>query len=57
MSLLHRKCIGRYPKLIHPATFNEKILQRSLKPDPRFVNLTDKLTVRNYVAAKLGQII
>lgn len=55
LSLLHRKCIGRYPKLIHPATFNEKILQRSLKPDPRFVNLTDKLTVRNYVAAKLGQ--
>ncbi|HYS66811.1 MAG TPA: ATP-grasp fold amidoligase family protein [Paraburkholderia sp.] len=54
LSLLHRKCIGRYPKLIHPTTFNEKILQRSLKPDPRFANLTDKLTVRDYVAAKLG---
>jgi hypothetical protein len=55
LSLLHRKCIGRYPQLIHPATFNEKILQRNLRPDPRYVRLTDKLTVREYVAEKLGE--
>ncbi|CAG9231756.1 conserved hypothetical protein [Paraburkholderia sabiae] len=55
LSLLHRKCIGRYPRLIHPATFNEKILQRNLRPDPRYVRLTDKLAVREYVADKLGE--
>lgn len=54
LSLLHHKCIGRYPKLIRPTTFNEKILQRSLKPDPRYITLADKLAVREYVAAKLG---
>lgn len=55
LSLLHRKCIGRYPRLSNPATFNEKILQRNLRPDPRYVRLTDKLTVREYVASKLGE--
>ncbi|MBN3756620.1 hypothetical protein G3N95_27040 [Paraburkholderia sp. Tr-20389] len=55
LSLLHRKCIGRYPRLLNPATFNEKILQRNLRPDPRYVRLTDKLTVREYVASKLGE--
>lgn len=55
LTLLHRKCIGRYPRLIHPTTFNEKILQRNLRPDPRFVRLTDKLAVREYVADKLGE--
>ncbi|MFM0021148.1 ATP-grasp fold amidoligase family protein [Paraburkholderia azotifigens] len=55
LSLLHRKCIGRYPRLARPATFNEKILQRNLRPDPRYVRLTDKLEVREYVAAKLGE--
>lgn len=53
--LLHHKCIGRYPNIIRPATFNEKIMQRNLRPDPRFVELTDKLLVRKYVAAKLGE--
>ncbi|ALL67357.1 Glycosyltransferase [Paraburkholderia caribensis MBA4] len=55
LSLLHRKCIGRYPRLARPATFNEKILQRNLRPDPRYVRLTDKLEVREYVAARLGE--
>lgn len=53
--LLHHKCIGRYPNLIRPATFNEGILQRNLRPDPRYAELTDKLAVRPYVAAKLGR--
>ncbi|CAB3776331.1 hypothetical protein LMG28614_00193 [Paraburkholderia ultramafica] len=55
LSLLHHRLIGRYPNLICPATFNEKILQRSLNPDPRYIDLTDKLTVREYIAAKLGE--
>lgn len=55
LSLLHHKCIGRYPNLFRPATFNEKILQRSLRPDPRYIGLTDKLSVREYVAAKIGE--
>ncbi len=55
LSLLHHKEIGRYPNLLRPTTFNEKILQKSLRPDPWFAELTDKLTVRNYVAQKLGE--
>ncbi|EEA02710.1 hypothetical protein BH160DRAFT_2015 [Burkholderia sp. H160] len=54
LSLLHHKCIGRYPNLTHPVTFNEKILQRNLHPDPRYIGLTDKLLVREYVARKIG---
>ncbi|MFT4067051.1 ATP-grasp fold amidoligase family protein [Paraburkholderia sp.] len=55
VSLLHHKCIGRYPNLIHPVTFNEKILQRNLRPDPRYIHLSDKLLVREYIAAKIGE--
>ncbi|WP_174642004.1 ATP-grasp fold amidoligase family protein [Paraburkholderia ribeironis] len=55
LSLLHHKCIGRYPHLIHPVTFNEKILQRNLRPDPRYIALTDKLLVREYIAGKIGE--
>ncbi|MDR7003254.1 ATP-grasp fold amidoligase family protein [Paraburkholderia strydomiana] len=55
LSLLHRKHIGRFPRLLRPTTFNEKILQRSLRPDPRYAALTDKLTVRDYVKAKVGE--
>lgn len=55
LTLMHRKFIGRFPRLLHPVTFNEKILQRSLKPDPRYAELTDKLTVRDYVRNKLGE--
>lgn len=55
LSLLHRKHIGRFPNLFHPKTFNEKILQRSLRPDPRYGALTDKLAVRDYVRTKVGE--
>lgn len=55
LSLLHRKHVGRFPKLFHPTTFNEKILRRSLRPDPRYGALTDKLAVRDYVRAKVGE--
>jgi hypothetical protein len=52
--LFHRKQIGRYPRLRRPETFNEMILQRNLRPDPRFAGLTDKLQVREYVERKIG---
>ncbi|HEX7909380.1 MAG TPA: ATP-grasp fold amidoligase family protein [Paraburkholderia sp.] len=55
LTLLHHKCIGRYPNLLRPATFNEKILQRNLRPDPRYIGLTDKLSVRDYIAGKIGE--
>ena len=56
LSLLHRKYVGRFPNLIRPSTFNERILLRSLKPDARYAMLTDKLAVRSYVSAKLAQV-
>ncbi|WP_245253612.1 ATP-grasp fold amidoligase family protein [Paraburkholderia sp. LEh10] len=55
LSLLHRKLVGRYPNLRRPRTFNEHILMRNLKPDPRYAALTDKITVRDYVARTLGE--
>lgn len=55
LSLLHRKEVGRFPNLIRPRTFNEQILRRSLKPDPRYAALTDKITVREYVGKVLGE--
>ncbi|WP_087736154.1 ATP-grasp fold amidoligase family protein [Paraburkholderia piptadeniae] len=55
LSLLHRKEVGRFPNLIRPRTFNEQILRRSLKPDPRYALLTDKLGVREYVGRVLGE--
>jgi hypothetical protein len=55
LSLLHQKRVGRFPKLLRPTTFNEKILLRSLRPDPRYGALTDKLAVRDYVRDKVGE--
>jgi hypothetical protein len=54
LSMIHYRRIGRLPNLRSPSTYSEKILLRCLYPDPRYVNLTDKLTVRPYVAAKVG---
>ncbi|HYS66791.1 MAG TPA: ATP-grasp fold amidoligase family protein [Paraburkholderia sp.] len=53
--LLHRREVGRFPNLIKPRTFNERILRRNLKPDPRYAPLTDKLAVREYVGRSLGE--
>ncbi|KAA1001643.1 hypothetical protein FVF58_38945 [Paraburkholderia panacisoli] len=55
LSLLHWKRIGRFPKLFRPTTYNEKILLRCLRPDPRYSALTDKLTARDYVRDKIGE--
>src|SRR6478609_11042802 len=55
LSIAHRHKVGRFPNVKTPTTFNEKILHRCLYPDPRFVDLTDKLTVRDYVRRKVGE--
>ena len=54
MRLQHRRLIGRWPNLRHPVAFNESILVRCLNPDMRWVQLTDKLAVRDYVREKVG---
>ncbi|MDR5857703.1 ATP-grasp fold amidoligase family protein [Caballeronia sp. LZ062] len=54
LSVVHRRRIGRFPNLRHPATFNEHILRRCLSPDPRYVKLSDKLAVRDFVAERIG---
>lgn len=55
LSLAHRHKVGRFPNVKSPTTFNEKILYRCLHPDPRYADLTDKLTVREYVRQKIGE--
>lgn len=55
LSLLHRKEIGRFPNLLRPRTYNEHILKRNLRPDPRYARLSDKLAVRDYVSSVLGE--
>ena len=49
----HRQ-MGCWANLRHPATYSELILQRCLRPDPRWSALTDKLAVREYVREKIG---
>jgi TupA-like ATPgrasp len=53
--LSHRRRVGRWPNLTHPSTFNEMILNRCLRPDLRWAELTDKLSVREYVKHKIGE--
>lgn len=55
MKIQHRRLIGRWPNLQRPVAFNESILQRCLNPDMRWVALTDKLAVREYVRQKVGE--
>ena len=55
MQIQHRRLIGRWPNLRRPVAFNEAILQRCLNPDMRWVALTDKLAVREYVREKVGE--
>ncbi len=54
MKIQHRRLIGRWPDLRRPVAFNESILVRCLHPDGRWIELTDKLAVRNYVREKVG---
>lgn len=54
MQIQHRRLLGRWPDMRHPSAFNESILLRCLHPDMRWVALTDKLAVREYVRQKVG---
>jgi len=50
-----RRSLGYRPNLRHPQTYNEKIAWRILNDrNPLIVATTDKLAVREYVAAKVG---
>ena len=55
MMIQHRRLIGRWPNMRHPLAFNESVLLRCLNPDLRWVQLTDKLAVRDYVREKVGE--
>lgn len=48
--------LGYIPNLRHPRTFNEKVAHRKLFGyDPRFAQLANKWTAREYVRAKVGE--
>lgn len=55
MLIQHRRLIGRWPNMRRPKAFNETVLLRCLHPDMRWVELTDKLAVRDYVREKVGE--
>lgn len=55
LRLSHRRHVGRFPNLATPRTFNEFILQRCLRPDPLWSVLADKLAVREFVKARIGE--
>jgi hypothetical protein len=51
----HKDFVGTYPNLFRPATFNEKVLYRSLFDRSRiWTRLLDKYAVRDYVRARIG---
>jgi TupA-like ATPgrasp len=52
---MHRAAHGKYPRLVRPRTFNEKILHRKVfDRRPVLTQLADKYAVRHYVAQRLG---
>ncbi|WP_187829876.1 ATP-grasp fold amidoligase family protein [Siccirubricoccus phaeus] len=53
---MYRHRHGRLPDLLRPRRFSEKMQWRKLfQRDPRFAVFSDKLAVRGYVAARLGE--
>lgn len=55
VQLQYRRQMGRWANLRHPTAYSESILLRCLQPDMRWVHLTDKLAVREYVRKKVGE--
>jgi len=52
----HKAEYGRYPNLLRPRTFNEKILYRmAFDRRPILVTLQDKYAAREYVKARVGE--
>ena len=51
----YHKSFGRYPNLVRPRRFSEKIQWRKLFDlDPIYAEVTDKLTARDFIAARVG---
>ncbi|MEJ0046699.1 MAG: ATP-grasp fold amidoligase family protein [Rhodospirillales bacterium] len=51
----YRRTYGRFPNLIFPSTFNEKVQQRKVVDrDPLMPILADKLLVKDFVRQRLG---
>ena len=51
----YRQKFGRYPNVLNPVTFNEKIQARKLfDRRPILATIADKLAVRDYVAGRVG---
>ena len=51
----YRICYGRFPDLVSPVTFNEKLLKKLLfDRDPRLTLFADKWRVRTHVEDRLG---
>jgi hypothetical protein len=55
LMLAHLRRVGRFPNLRNPVTYNDYILLRCLHPDPLWTTLADKLAVREFVKARVGE--
>ncbi|RKR07513.1 teichuronopeptide biosynthesis TupA-like protein [Kushneria sinocarnis] len=55
VALVYRREFGYWPHLKQPRTFNEKICRRRIDPEPAFTPLSDKVQVRDYVKAVVGE--
>ena len=55
----HLAYLGYFPNTISPKTFNEKIhYRKKYWADPRYINQSDKIAVKDYVAEKIdGEIV
>lgn len=53
--LQYYRHFNRFPNLILPKTFTEKLYCRLIKPLPIFTELADKVRVRDYVKSVIGE--
>ena len=54
-ALAHGKSLGRWPNLVRPRTFNEKVLRKCLHDRrPLLAQTADKVAVRNFVKERIG---
>jgi hypothetical protein len=52
----HKAAFGRYPNLLRPRTFNEKVLHRTVfDRRPILITLQDKHAAREYVRQRVGE--
>jgi hypothetical protein len=56
--LRYRARFGKFPSIVRPTTFNEKVLRRIIfDRNPKWIRLQDKYAAREYVKAKIGEHI